>query len=405
MTQKLYFEDAFQTAFDAKAVKIETREGAAWLALERTLFYPEGGGQPYDTGTLCYAGQAAAVLDVQVDETGVIWHKIALAEGSRLPEAGEVVEGEIDWPRRFDHMQQHTGEHIIANCVYRLTGGFTHGLHIGQEVCTIDISLPDQKTRLDDKTLGEIETLANQKIAEDGMIRCYFPKKDALRALPLRKDPTVEDNIRVCDIGGFEMVACGGTHLSRASQVGLVKILYAQPARGKLRLFFLCGLRAVRHYALCYTAASQAASQLSVKEEELPHRLAEVLKQAADTRRELGALLRKESLAKVPALLADALVLADGRRVVMAELAEKDQPAMEAVAKELVAESRVIALLCVPAQGRYNLLFARSDDVDINLNDFIKSTGAKGGGRPEFVRGAADDSLPWEAAKVMAPHF
>lgn len=405
MTQRLYYDKPFDTTFTAAVADNKTQDGATWLALDQTLFYPEGGGQPPDWGSLKTSGWEARVLDVQADKDGIIWHRLDQEEGAPLPDAGTQVSGQIDWARRFDHMQQHTGEHIIANCVYRLTGGFTHGLHIGQEVSTIDVSLPGGDTRLEEDMLDQIEEMANQRIAEDGPITCYFPEEEALSSLPLRKDPTVDNMVRVCDIGGFEMVACGGTHLQRASQVGLVKLLYAQPARGKMRLFFLCGQRAVKHYALCYRAASQAASLLSVKEKELPERLKAVLLEQADTRRELGALLRQQTLKKAPKLLDEALVLPDGRRVVLGELEEKDLPAMEALAGVLVKEDRLIALLCTPAKGRYNLLFARSPDLDINLSDFIKSTGAKGGGRPEFARGAADDSLPWEAAKVMAPHM
>lgn len=405
MTHRLYYENAFETRFSARVEAAKTLEGKALVALNQTLFYPEGGGQPPDHGLLTAAGQAYPVLDVQVDGEGVIWHTLDLGAGMPLPETGAQVAGEIDWQRRHDHMQQHTGEHIIANCLHRLTGGFTHGLHIGQEVCTIDVSLPGGDTRINEDMLARIEEMANQRIAEDGPVTCYFPDKEQLAQLPLRKDPTVTEDVRVCDIGGFEMVACGGTHLQRAGQVGLVKLLYAQPARGKMRLFFLCGLRAVRHYALCYTAANQAASLLSVKEEELPARLEAVLAEQAETRRELMALLRQQTLKKAPQLLADALQLPDGRRVVIGELEEKDLPAMEALAGLLVKEEKVIALLCTVAKGRHNLLFARSEGLDINLSDFIKSTGAKGGGRPEFARGAAEDSLPWEAAKVMAPHM
>ena len=405
MTHRLYFDNAFSTAFTARVVDCRISGDTALLALDQTLFYPEGGGQPADRGSLQAGSQAYEVTDVQVDGDGIIWHALALPQGAALPASGDEVAGQIDWQRRHDHMQQHTGEHIIANCVYHLTGGFTHGLHIGQEICTIDVSLPDGDTRIEEELLARIEEMANRRIAEDGPVRCYFPPQEELQALPLRKDPTVSEDVRVCDIGGFEMVACGGTHLARAGQVGLVKLLYAQPARGKMRLFFLCGLRATRHYALCYAAASKAASLLSVKEEELPGRLAEVLDEQTEMRRELGALLRKQSMEKLPRLLKEARVLPDGRRLVLGELEEKDLPAMEALAGALVQEERLIALLCVQAKGRYNLLFARSPDLDINLADFIRATGAKGGGRPEFVRGAATDSLPWEAAKVMAPHL
>ena len=159
------------------------------------------------------------------------------------------------------------------------------------------------------------------------------------------------------------------------------------------------------HYAKVYKAVSRASALLSAGEEELPRRLEETLRQLEDTRRELGALRRQNSLARLPGLLKDAQTLKNGRRLITAQLEEHDLPALEAMAGRLVEESGLIVLLCVVKEGRWNLLFARSQDVDADMNAFIKSTGARGGGRPDFARGAAQDSLPWEAARVMAPHL
>ena len=405
MTVKLYFEDAFLQAFQAQVVDIKLAQGQAFLALNQTAFYPEGGGQPGDRGSLACQSRAYQVVDTQVDGQGIIWHSVGDIKKEQLPPIGSPVSGQIDWARRMDHMQQHTGEHLIAGCLYQLTGGFTHGLHIGHEVSTIDVTMKDGSTKLSEESLAAIEELANRRILEDSPVCCYFPEPEDLNRLPLRKDPMVSESVRVCAMGDYEMVACGGTHLQKVGQVGLVKLLSSQPARGKLRLSFLCGQRALRHYAVCYKALSQAGSLLSAQEEEVPLRLAEVLKQAENTRRELAALRRQNTLALVPGLLEKAQQLSGGRRLVMAELAPADLPALEALAGALTRESRLICLLCVPVDGRYNLLFARSMDLDTNMSDFIKSTGAKGGGRPEFARGAATDSLPWEAAQVMALHL
>jgi alanyl-tRNA synthetase len=405
MTIRLYYDNAWQKEFDGTVTLIRDEDDGIWLALDRTAFYPEGGGQPCDRGSLAFSGGQIEIISVQADGDKIIWHQVKPENKGKLPAVGETVHGIIDWERRFDFMQQHTGEHIIASCLYEQTGGFTHGLHIGQETSSIDVTLPDGSMKLDTGKLASIEEMANQRIAQDGNITCSFPDELELASMPLRKDPTVTEQVRVCAIGSYEMVACGGTHLSRTSQVNLVKLLYVQPARGKMRLFFLCGLRAVRHYALCYSSLSQAAEALSAREEEVPLRLSEVMKQAGEARRELAALRRQNTLAKAPRLLEDALVLNDGRRVVMAMLDAHDLPAMEAMASLLVREPRLIALLCVLKDGLHNLLFARSENLDMNMAELMRACGAKGGGRPEFARGAARDSLPWEAAKVMVPHF
>ena len=404
MTKRLYYSDSWEKTCSARVTALKTDEKGTWLCLDQTVFYPEGGGQPADMGFLFYDGVQALVKDVQADEDGLIWHLTRSGE-ARLPKVGDTVRGEIDWARRYDFMQQHTGEHILANSLFELTGGFTHGLYIGQNDGSIDVTLKDGETHLDPEVLNQIEELANRRVREDGAIVCRFPDPEEFDTLPLRKAPSVTQNIRVCGIGGFEMVACGGTHLSHASQVGLIKILSAQPARGKLRLFFLCGQRAVDHYHKIYTAISRSSALLSSKEEEVPDRVVDLQKQLHNTKSELAALRRKNTLARVPDLLRDATLLPDGRRLIICDLEETAAGDMEALAGALVKESRVLTLLCVKKDGRHNLLFARSADLDINMSELIKATGAKGGGRPEFARGAADDALPWEAAQVMAPHF
>lgn len=402
MTKRLYFEDALQRQFEAVATDLRADQEGHWLCLNQTAFYPEGGGQPGDTGQLKSDTQVWQVKDTQVDEDGRIWH---LLDGNSPPAIGAALAGALDWTRRYDHMQQHSGEHLIAGTLYELTGGFTHGLHIGKEISTIDVTMPGGEKRLESDMLAQIEALANQRIAQDSAITCRIPAPEELAALPLRKDPTVQEQVRVCAMGEFEMVACGGTHLARTGQIGLVKLLGSEPARGKLRLSFLCGQRANAHYAKVYDALSQARALLSAKEEEVPGRIEDLLRQMDSYKRELGALRRQASLDKLPSLIAGAQTMPDGRRLVAAELEENDLAALEAMASALVAHTRLMALLCVKSEGRWNLLFARSSDLDINMSDFIKATGAKGGGRPDFARGAATDSLPWEAARVMAPHF
>lgn len=406
MTRQLYFEDAWMRQFEGIVSGVRQDDAGAWLALDQTAFYPEGGGQPGDSGRLLMAdGTEWLVTDSQRDKEGVIWHQVVLGEGKTLPAQGAGLSGELDWARRFDHMQQHTGEHIIAGSLYERTGGFTHGLHIGKEVSTIDVTLPDGSTRLDEKTMESIERLANTHIAADEKVICRFPDTEELASLPLRKDPSVTDHVRVCFIGSHELVACGGTHLARTSQVGLVKLLKTEPARGKMRLFFLCGERAMAHYALVYKSLGRVCEMLSAKEEEAPDRLREYMKKAEASHLSLAALRRQNTLGKADGLMAQALSLSGGRKAVIAQLEEDDLPALEALANALTREPKTIALLCVPKEGLYNLLFARSSDLETDMPELLRSTGARGGGRPEFARGAARDSLPWEAARVMAPHL
>ena len=401
MTQKLYFLDPWMKDFEAKVTGLRSDEKGRWLSLDQSAFYPEGGGQPFDTGFLSSGERRFPVLEVQADESGKIWHRVALPAGAALPEPGEAVWGFIDWPRRFDHMQQHTGEHILAGSLNLLTGGFTHGLHIGAEASSIDVTLPDGALRLPPGALDEIEALANRRVAEDAPITCFFPTAEELAILPLRKEPTVTEMVRVCKVGDYEMVACGGTHLGRASQAGPIKILSCQPARGKMRLFFLCGLRAAGHYRMCWKALDASASLLNVRADEVPARVSALLGQAAEARREISGLKSRLTLAKLPGLLAGAQPLPGGRLVV-SELAEEDIPAMEDLARGLIREGGVLALLSAPQGDRTLCLFARSPDRDEDMADLLTASGAKGGGRPDFARGqAVGDKILGHAASLI----
>ncbi len=402
MTRRLYFEDAFLRAFDSVVAGRREDKAGVWLRLEATAFYPEGGGQPFDTGALAGLGGECRVTEVQLDDGGCIWHRAEPAPGARLPETGETVSGRIDWIRRFDHMQQHTGEHILANCVYRLAGGFTHGLHIGQEVSSIDVTLPGGETRLPEEKLEEIETLANRRLAEDGEVVCRIPDPGELAALPLRKDPTVREGVRVCAVGDFEMVACGGTHLRHAAQAGMIKILYAQPARGKMRIFFLCGLRAARHFQACHRSLSQVGALLNAGAEQAPERLAALLAQQGEARRELAALRGRLAEALAPGLMEAARPLPDGGLLLVHRLEKDDLDLLEPLAKALIARPGAVALLCAPDAAGEACLFARAGDRGEDMRELLKRTGAKGGGRADWARGAAMGSADLEGAAEAA---
>ena len=202
MTDRLYYSDAYLTEFDAVVVDcIPDGEGFR-LRLDRSAFYPTSGGQPHDTGTL----NGVHVLDVLVGDDSDVWH----VTDAPL-KAGESVHGRIDWPRRFDHMQQHAGDHMIASALWRLLGGVTIGLHVSGDISTIDVAMPEGVTRISPEDIRRVEMDVNERIQRDVPIRCWFPAPEELKTLPLRKPPTVSEHVRVVAIGEDEMVACGGT--------------------------------------------------------------------------------------------------------------------------------------------------------------------------------------------------
>ena len=283
MTDRLYYDQSYLKEFDATVAAIHP-QGEKWaVSLDRSAFYPTSGGQPFDTGTL----NAARVSDVFVDDDGEVWHIVDAPLS-----VGDAVHGQIDWARRFDHMQQHAGEHMIAGAVWRQFRGSTIGLHLGADCSTIDVTMPNGETHLTDAQIRALEDDVNDQVQRDVPIRCWFPSADELKTLPLRKPPTVHEHIRVVAIGDCEMVACGGTHPSSAGQIALVKIIGAHPSKGKLRLSFLCGSRAVMDYRARYDVCERAAGLLSAQIGQIPDGIDRMTKQIASLERELDKLRR-----------------------------------------------------------------------------------------------------------------
>ena len=393
MTIRLYYDDAYLTEFDAVVTQCDADGDKYVVRLDRSAFYPTSGGQPYDTGTL----GGANVLDVCVGKDHDVCHVV-----DRPLKVGERVHGHIDWPRRFDHMQQHAGDHMIASALWRLMGGVTIGLHLGEAVSTIDVDMPGGATHLSAEDIRRVEQDVNERIQRDVPVRCWFPGPDELTALPLRKKPTVTEHVRVVAIGTDEMVACGGTHPASAGQIGLVKIVGAAPARGKLRVSFLAGMRALRDYQAKYDIAQQAAGLLSTGAENLPAHVSALQTALKAAEAELNRLRLDAALSaidpdKLPARR-------DGVRVA-AMMLRGDLNLVRDVASQLIKRPGIAALLGTEAEpGRAMFVFARSQDVDVHMGDLLsraaKPLGGKGGGRPDFAQGGGAPEI-LEAARKM----
>lgn len=381
MGERLYYENAYLREFDAQVTAVKPHGEMQALALNRSAFYPTSGGQPHDTGTL----NGTFVRDVYVED-GEVWHAV----DGRFS-VGESVHGCIDWVRRFDHMQQHGGEHMIAGAVYTLTGGTTLGLHLGSEVSSIDVSYGDGRTHMAPETVAAVEDYVNQRIQWDAPIRCWFPDAEELARLPLRKKPTVDSHVRIVAMGDFEMVACGGTHPSSTGQIGLVKIVGAAPERGKLRLSFICGQRAVNDYRSNYQHAWAAANLLSTRPEMLERSILSLQQRLKEAERELGHLRREALVQSMQARLEGAEALPQGGRLVCARL-DADLASARDFASKLIARGGIVALLAVPAGEKWNLIFARSGDLEYSMGSLLSETagplGGKGGGRGDFAQGA-----------------
>lgn len=275
-TTKLYEADPFLQGFTATVLRCTPAPGGQFdLVLDATAFYPEGGGQPADRGTL----GGAAVLDVQTDGGGVITHR------TDAPlQVGAAVQGRIDWPRRLDHMEQHTGEHILSGVLHRLYGAQNVGFHIGQPAVRMDLDLP-----LTAAQLAEAERLANDAVRADTPVRCYLPDADTLAHTEYRSKKALEGPVRLVEAGG-DCCACCGTHLRATGQVGAIKILSAQKYKGGVRLAVVCGQRAQAAVADAWADAEAAGRLVSAGPGRLAGAVTHLLDSQAADRQSLAAL-------------------------------------------------------------------------------------------------------------------
>ncbi len=394
MTERLYYDNAYLTTFDACVQACEANGDFYDVLLDRSAFYPTSGGQPFDTGSL----GDGRVVDVYVKD-GDVWHTV-----TKSFDIGEKVQGRIDWERRFDHMQQHAADHMIAGTLHRLMGGVTIGLHISEDVSTIDVAMPDGITRITDDQIRRIECEVNERIQRSVPIRCWFPGEEELNALPLRKNPTVNEHVRIVAIGDDEMVACGGTHPSTAGQIGLVKIVSVAPARGKMRVAFLAGQRALEDYFRCFEAAHSAAGLISANVNGLTAAVASMQEKLRAAEFELLKWKKEQLLSQAEGMVEEAEIMPDGTRLIV-RFVDADAGLLKELASRLVAGPGVVALLGAENGGQAAYVFARSAGIDADMGALLRDTarplGGKGGGRPDFAQGGGCVQILAEAAAAF----
>ena len=249
-TRKLYYEDSHRKSFSARVLSCEEAKGGWEIILDATAFYPEGGGQACDLGVL---GESA-VLDVQERGAAVVHlcHK-PLA-------VGETVEGTVDWARRFDLMQQHSGEHMVSGVIHSLYGFQNMGFHIGSELVTVDVAGP-----VPPEMLQEIEDRTNAAIWENRPVRCWYPSSEELPAIPYRSKKALEGPVRIVEFPGTDICACCGTHVKHTGEIGLVKIVSCVKFRQGVRMEMVSGARAVAYLSRAYEQNRQVSQAFSAK--------------------------------------------------------------------------------------------------------------------------------------------
>jgi len=360
---------------------IETRDGGGEQAvvLDVTAFYPTGGGQPHDGGTL----NGVPVSDVLIADDGEIIH---LLNGT-LDSAK--VHGELDWERRFDHMQQHTGQHILSQAFVTTCGAETVSFHLGEEVCTIDVD----RAPITQEQVAAVEGCANQIVMGNRVVMSSFVDEAELVSVPLRKAPAVDGPVRIVQVAQFDWSPCGGTHVANTGEVGPIAVTRIERRKELSRIHFLCGWRALLDYARKQGVLRDLTAYLTTSEDEV---LASVQRMDEEAKR-----LRKVATEAQAALLEYEMAgwvgeaeLVGEVRIVRLAFDDRDPALLREAARRLTERRGVIALLATLKPGP-QLVFARSEDVETDVGELMRTAcravGGRGGGRPHFAQGGAPE--------------
>jgi len=390
VTERLYYSDSHLIEFEARVVDVTDRvSGWTAVVLDRTAFYPTGGGQPSDTGTL----NGVRVVECIDDGDKGVLHVVQGAAPSR----NDVVRGRIDWSRRLDHMQQHTGQHILSQALVTLFNAPTRSFRVLDASCEIDVELNNPTTEVIERAVE----LANNVIWEDRAITIRNVTSGEAAELPLRKEPARDGDLRLIEIDGFDLSPCGGTHAYRTGEVGMIGVRSWERAKGLTRIEFVAGVRALADYRKANKTAREVAALFSTGRDDAPQLATQMVEEHKELNRRIRAL--EEIVAGVEAekLLASAT---DG--VVTQIFEGRDGESLKKLAHALVAHPRIIALLASRDKDTARLVFARSADAIGDMNTLMREACAmidgRGGGKLEMAQGGGKNIAKLEAALTHA---
>ena len=393
-TDKLYFPDSSLLEFSAVILDIQSAPEAHRVVLDRTAFYPTGGGQPNDTGFL----GDARVVDCVEDDAGVIHHLVEIAG---TLQAGQTVQGRVDGQRRLDHLQQHSGQHILSQAFVQMCGAETRSFHLGARTSTIDIELPSPT----DEHMRAAEEIANSVVFENRPMRVHLVNEEEAARLPLRKEAAVQGTIRVIEVADFDWSPCGGTHASRTGQVGLVAIKSYERARGLTRVEFVCGHRALEEYRAAHKTAVTVAQIFSAERDSAPDLVARAMQENKALKKRVRELLELTLAAEARELLAGTPAVT-GFKLVHVVFQDRDLEEVRLLASKITQAEPSVALLGTGDSGAARLVFARSPSLTVNMGQLLTAAcqvlGGRGGGKPDLAQGGGPDVTKLEQAMSEA---
>jgi len=395
MTDRLYYTDPYLRAFDATVRAVERRDGRLIVVLDRTAFYPTSGGQPFDTGRLA-GGQVVDVMDL---DDGSVGHVVEeTSAGFDAYPTGRAVHGEIDWARRFDHMQQHTGQHLLSASFDRMFRVRTVSFHLGTAGSTIDIAR--EMTPAD---IAAAEAEANRIVWEDRPVAIRFASREEAAEMPLRKESLRDGTLRLIEVDGFDLSACGGTHVARTGAIGMIAVASWERFKGGQRIEFLCGGRALTRFGAWRDTVGASVQLLSVLPAELPAAIERMQGDAKEQKRAAVALQHEIARFRAAELRASADTIAAGRLVLHA--LDADANGLKALATAITAQPGYVAVL-VSTSTPALVVVARSADVKMAASQIVSALttafGGRGGGKPELAQAgglSADARAILDAAK------
>jgi alanyl-tRNA synthetase len=401
MTQRLYYHDSFLYDFEASIAEALDIGGRHAVVLDRTAFYPTSGGQVHDTGRFVLEDASEVpVIDVADEEMGRIFHFTAQPLA-----VGTAVRGNIDAERRRDHMQQHSGQHVLSAAFVRLFNMPTVSFHMGTESCTIDL----ETQGLSPMEAEKAERLANEVLLEDRPVTIRFVPLDEARQLGLRKLPTKQTgDLRLIDITDFDLCACGGTHVRSTGQIGAILLRKIEKVKQGVRVEFVCGLRAVATSRKDYATLTEAAGIYSAHIYDVPQQVRKSLEESKSAGKAQNKLLEELAELHAARLLAQT---SGSPRIVTGAFADRDATFIKLMAQKLTAGGTDVVALLAAGAGQLSLVFARSTEGQgpgsgtgskSNMGQLMKEAmaqlGGRGGGTPHMAQGG----LPAGTADLAA---
>lgn len=391
MTQKIYYDSAYTREWHTTITGKVDKEDGVYVTLAETTFYPHGGGQPCDLGQI----GGIAVLDVNIED-GEVWHKL-----ERAPEQNEV-DCELDWERRFDHMQQHTGQHLLSAITLKLTEAMTLSFHLGTEYDTIDVAAAE----LGADQLTAIEQEVNRQIYRNARINTSWVTAEEAAQLPLVKQPTVTEDIRIVEIEGVEYNACGGTHVSATGEIGIIKLLKTEKVKGGTRIYFKCGTRALNEFTATQNVLNSIMVKLKTSKDELLERIEKMELEQKQLQTELNAVKTTND-----AYYAEELLAARQGIVIAQVFEDKSLKDMQSLATKLTADHEGLVLFASISEAKV-VLAQNGQPPEWACGPFFKGNlgayNGKGGGSEKMAQAgfaSSEDALAfYEFTKDQLGH-